>query len=403
MVSFTQALKDAARSAACSVADLSQSLFPKPPGLDALGFAKRAFAFRDTFKRQFCNDEPPPPSPPFNGGQCGTKYLVRIRYNATNPVTEQPVTGFYENTWWGPIGGLVVTKPSVTYAPNGSDVAIRCYGRGSDPSPLPAQVTFDVASQPWNDTVWFIETITRVDGQADNCGDPAPIVPPYNQNDFTIDTDITYTNNDGIDVTVPVGVVIAPVSVDANFNLNVPVKFTFSPNFYFDPEFKFNIDVDLNMGGGDDRISPPYDPSDPPYRPGPGPSTDPDDYFPPVQPPEPPNDIPDPPAPDEDEPPAPVIRAVLVTVTNISPNAKPTVIGQGANPDIYAPALGYVSFQTRLGNGSGGWTNDIPVKNRRNLIPCPWGGGALSVAGTPTLGVEWTLTPIYALPDEAFR
>lgn len=403
MVDFTQALKNAARSAACSVADISQSLFPKPPGLDALGFAKRAFAFRDNFKRQFCNDEPTPPSPPFPGGQCPTKYLVRIVYNATNPVTGNPVTGFYENTWWGPIGGLVVTKPSETYYPDGSDVAIRCRGRGSDPTPLPAEVTFDVASQPWNDTVWSIQSITRVDGQADNCGNPPPVVPPYNAPDFSIDGDITYTNNDGIDITVPVGILIAPVKVDANFNLTVPVKFTFSPNFYFDPTFNFNIDVDLNLGGGDDKISPPYVPPDEPYRPTPGPSTDPDDYYPPTSPPSPPPDVPDPPAPDPEDDPAPVIRAVLVTVTEALPTAKATIIGQGANPDIYAPSLGYVSFQIRLGNGSGGWTSDIPVKNKRNLIPCPWGGGALSVAGTPMPGITWTLTPIYGLADEALR
>lgn len=403
MVGFVDALKNAARDAACSVADISQSLFPEPPGLDLLGFAKRAFAFRDNFSRQFCNDEPPPPAPPFGGGQCSTKYKVRIRYNATNTVINEPVTGFYENNYWGPIGGLVVTKPSVTYNPNGSDVALKCYGRGSDPTPLPVQVAFNVASQPWNDTVWSIESITRLDGQPDNCGDPAPIVPPYNPNDFSIDTDITYTNKDGIDITIPVGIIIAPVKIDADFNLTVPVKFTFSPNFYFDPTFNFNVDVDLNMGGGDDRISPPYVPPNEPPRGTPPSSDDPDDYFPSPSPPDPPTETPDPPAPDPGDPPRRVIRGVLVTVGSISDNAKPTQIGQAENPDIFAPALGYVSFQIRLGNGSGGWTSDIPVKNIRNLIPCPWGGGALSVKGTPTLGVTWTLTPIYALPDEEFR
>jgi len=37
MVGFVDALKNAARDAACSVADISQSLFPEPPGLDLLG------------------------------------------------------------------------------------------------------------------------------------------------------------------------------------------------------------------------------------------------------------------------------------------------------------------------------------------------------------------------------
>lgn len=403
MVGFVDALKNAARSAACSFGEASASLFPKPPGLDLLGLGRAAFAFRDNYIRNFCNDEPTPPAPPFPGGQCPVKYTVRIRYNATNPVTELPVTGFYENVWWGPIGGLEVTKPSVTYDPNGSDVALLCYGRGSDSSPLPVQVSFDVASQPWNDTVWFIESITRLDGQPDNCGDPPPVIVPYNPGDFTIDTDINYTNNDGIDITIPVVGVVGVAFVDADLNLNVPVSFTFSPNFNFDPTFTYNIDVNLNLGGGDDKISPPYVPPNKPYRPGPPGSNSPGDYLPGDDVPTPPTDTPDPPAPDPDEPRARVIRGVLVTVTEISPDAKPTQIGQGDNPDIFAPALGYVSFQIRLGNGSGGWTSDIPVKNIRNLIPCPWGGGALSVKGTPTLGVAWTLTPIYALPDEEFR
>ena len=403
MATFTEALKNAARSAACSVADLSQSLFPKPPGLDAFGFAKRAFAFRDTFKRQFCNDEPPPPAPPFTGGQCSTKYRVEVRWTATDPQTGDPLGSFIISDYWGPILGVRTQKPSITYDPNGGDCYIRCHGRGSNLTPLPTPLEFRIGAQPYNDVNYFIFSITRLDNQPDNCGDPAPIVPPYNAPDFSIDGDITYTNNDGIDITIPVGILIAPVKVDANFNLTVPVKFTFSPNFYFDPAFNFNIDVDLNLGGGDDKISPPYVPPDEPYRPTPGPSTDPDDYYPPTSPPSPPPEVPDPPAPDPEDDPAPVIRAVLVTVTEALPTAKATIIGQGTNPDIYAPSLGYVSFQIRLGNGSGGWTSDIPVKNKRNLIPCPWGGGALSVAGTPMPGITWTLTPIYGLADEALR
>lgn len=403
MVGFVDALKNAARSAACSVGEASASLFPKPPGLDLLGFGKAAFAFRDNFIRNFCNDEPPPPPSPFTGGQCPVKYRVRVEWTGTNRVTETPVDGFVEGDYWGPILGVRTQKPSDTYFPDGGDCYLKCYGRATDTTPLPVPLEFKISELFYDDLNFYIASVTRLDGQPDNCGDPPPVIAPYNPGDFTIDTDINYTNNDGIDITIPVVGVVGVAFVDADLNLNVPVSFTFSPNFNFDPTFTYNIDVNLNLGGGDDKISPPYVPPDKPYRPGPPGSDSPSDYLPGDDVPTPPTDTPDPPAPDPDEPKARVIRGVLVTVTEISPDAKPTQIGQGDNPDIFAPALGYVSFQIRLGNGSGGWTSDIPVKNIRNLIPCPWGGGALSVKGTPTLGVVWTLTPIYALPDEEFR
>lgn len=92
-----------------------------------------------------------------------------------------------------------------------------------------------------------------------------------------------------------------------------------------------------------------------------------------------------------------MIIGVLVTTTEINAGTSLTQIFQEeANPDVWAPNLGYVNFLIRVSADKYGWTVDQPVKNRRHLIPCPWPQGAVSVAGTPRPGVSWDLQPIYA-------
>ena len=206
----------------------------------------------------------------------------------------------------------------------------------------------------------------------------------------------TFTYNDGndIEVNVPVFVAIGQAFIDINGQLNVPINIDFRPALNIDPSFNFDIDVNFPIGGGRPTIRQPggggQPPNQPPTRP-PG-----NDDFDPVTPPPTPPEGAEPEEkeekPDDEEA---LIRAVLVTVTDIADGVQIGELGQGANPNVFYPDLGLVQFSIGIGNSAIGWTDDLRVKNRRHFIPCPWDGGAFAVRGTPRPGVEWTLTPIY--------
>lgn len=84
----------------------------------------------------------------------------------------------------------------------------------------------------------------------------------------------------------------------------------------------------------------------------------------------------------------------MVTVNNVNDYSF-TEVFQGENPNFYVPDLGTLQFFIKVGATTGAWSEPLRVQCRRQFIPCPWEGGASLVQGTPRLGVEWTLTPIY--------
>ena len=67
---------------------------------------------------------------------------------------------------------------------------------------------------------------------------------------------------------------------------------------------------------------------------------------------------------------------------------------QDGNPKVGVPDYGLINFQVQVG-GATGWTEDIRVKNARQIILCPWVDGAIGVSGTPRGANEFTITPIY--------
>lgn len=326
-----------------------------------------------------CNRQPPTDVPlPFNGGQCPVQYNITaagtLKSQSGTP-PDEPVTASAS-----PFGPLVGTR----YIPGNlglnQQFVLDAYDGGGNPTVYSLFGTGGLG--------YFancsITSVTRVDGNPDNCGDPARPIPPAPPPDWNVgDTNITYTNSDGIDVTVPVTFNIGNGYVDINAQVNVPVTVTINNEFSATATVNFNTG-DINFGVTNDVkgavnfstggigsgntvvINPP-----------PSSTIDPEEGE-------------DDPRDDR------AIVGVLVTVTS-EPTGRATVIGQTDNPDIYAPRLGNVNFLCRIGTSlSGGWTGDVPVKNRRHLIPCPWKEGAIDVKGTPEPGVEWVLTPIYA-------
>jgi hypothetical protein len=258
----------------------------------------------------------------------------------------------------------------------------------------------------------------RSDGQPDNCGDPPPEIPeppPPGWNGPTT-INITYNNNDGIDVTVPVGIVFGYADIDINGQIEIPItldinasgEFNFDTNLNGRIEFNNSQNITFNFGGNDFDFRPPPSrkPDDvvegPP--PPPGTSPPPPDGGPPPPPPTddvedeiPPPPDPETPPPDEEIPPPDeyeVIIGVRVIVTSFM-GAPITRLQQGSNPDVQIPDLGLVQFLIRTGQINAGWSEDIRVKNVNQVIPCPWPKGAIDVRGTPRGGVTWELRPIY--------
>jgi len=234
-----------------------------------------------------------------------------------------------------------------------------------------------------------ITNVVRVDGLPDTCGDPLPPTPTPPQPSDPIDVDVPWTDEDGNDLDITLPVIFAPIRVDINGELIVPFRVS------VDPTFNVNFNGSININTGDVSINFKNINTPPKSSPNQDDYGSPDDI--PDYPPEVPNSIiPIPPQPDEPET-AQVIRACIVTITDYDSNA--TVIFQDDNPDIYAPNLGFINFGISINNAIA-WTSDIPVKNFRNFIPCPWEGGAIAVRGTPRPGVEWIITPVRLRVEE---
>lgn len=319
---------------------------------------------------------PPPSLPPFTGGQCFTTYDVSTTATLHVNVPPSDDTSTRTDRFTGQINGIS-EKPNTS---GGKDI-ILTYTR-----PDGVQQEFSLYGYSGSGasfTNYGITGIVRVDGLPDNCGDP-PVLPVpkpdpgFNVRNPTIDWD----DNSGGTTTISPTLTVGNAYITVNAQVIVPVKIAFNT------EVSLTANINISTGGvtfspgkesnkkrsddgcdynGDDDLTP-------------------DDELPPSDD--------DPSDPKQPKDPEATIVGCVVTVTN-NPSGKYTEIVQDGNPNIYAPALGYVNFLISLGvNKPSGWTQDIYVKNKRQFIPCPWSGGAIAVEGTPQPGVVWTITPV---------
>lgn len=397
---FSESLVSAARSIICSYLDGPAAFLRYIPApLGGLSTTALLESLRSNLSRRLCNRETPNRPAQFEGGQCPDLYRVSAQFSynvigANPPRREQ--SSVLVSEVLGPLRGL---SPRTFGPPNNVTEFVLLHA--PTPAPLgPSEtVMFTFSTIGGDDPQIDFLSVINLDNPADDCGNAPPPRPPYLPGDYSGDVDITYVNNDGIDVTIPVGFVVGLAYIDADLNLNVPVTFTFSPNFNFNPTFKFDIDVNFNFNTGDFNFTPPRPEGDPPPRLPPPPDFDFDfDFETPPAPPPPP-DVPT--DPDSDDPPpiARVIRGALVTVDSIDEDITVGTLFQDDNPDVWFPDLGIISFEIRTRLGGSGWSEDIRVKNRRQFITCPWPGGALRVRGTPRSGVQFSILPVYGQPD----
>lgn len=382
MASFIEAVGESVNRAACVVlGDFAARLEVLQYILDPLATspnyngAAAAYAAR-------CGLPLPPgftPDTSFTGGQCvGTSYTLTYDYElSTNIATAPPGTYIAQSASLVRNGAILSVSPTNRTNDAGFTIVTSA---GSE--------YIGVASSGFANNVG-VRNLSNIQvtpnfGQPDNCGNPPAPVPDYQPGDNTYNTNVTYNDNSGGNVTIPIALAFgyATVNVDGTISIPIRANFELNPELNFNGEFNFSTgDVNFNLGN--------------PSAPRPTGCSDPSGYEPDPSIPEPPTEIPDAPSPDTppDEPPAPeqVITACIVT-TQI-PGDNESVIEQDNDVDIYVPALGYVQFKIRAGRSSG-WTNDIPVKNRRAFIPCPWAGGAIDVKGTGRYGTTITVTPV---------
>jgi hypothetical protein len=368
---FGEALADAARSGVCQLLGIPEYINDALERIGFFPFDEARRAIPNFWRNLLCDtDAPPPNSPPFTGGQCecaGYRVTFQRTIAATNDrqvITTQPFPG--------PITGLFESQESgATFLrlEHGLCSGQQYFGQ-----------TRTLVSSTGALSSFGILSVQRTSGQ-DNCGNPPVVYPPLTPPDVTIPRDVTYENSLGVTVVVPVVFVYARANIDARANITIPFTATVNAGVTFNGTVNLDGSVTINVGSS----VPSGRPKDPRKSPC-------DDIAIPVEDPSPdPTDSDQPDNPDRDK--EEVIIGVLVTVTSLS-NERASLIVQEDNPDIYAPNLGFVQFLCRIGQTSGGWTTDIPVKNRRHLIQCPWDQGAIAVRGTPQPGVEWTLTPV---------
>lgn len=380
MVSFRDALTNGIRNAYCQMLGNAENFwnqyFPTigsvpNPGLGAARFAQRLL----------CDREPPPiPTSPFTGGQCcGVSYTVSVSATVVdqNGLSSTGTTG---GIITGKVDRIVLEFPTANSynvavynsPPPGCDVQFRSVLAGG------------TSAVPYDQAASFLTnvTVTPPPGTPDDCGNPQPV--PLPDNDYNVfNIPITYNDIDNNPITIPITLVFAPVAIGNNnliqipFNVNVPIDFGLNLNGTInlpDGDINFNFGGGNGVSGSDDC---------------PPPQSDLPDDTPPIPP-----DVPDniPPI-DPDEIPQ-VIRGAIVTTSFVPENT--SVYFQDDIPDLYLPRLGNVQFLIEI-DGKLAWSEAIDVNNKRQLVLCPWEGGAIRVDGFPRPGIIWDVTPVYDL------
>jgi hypothetical protein len=370
VVDFLESLVNTVRSTACSSALTAEALWglvgnaadSSVLGSPVVNVPRAIASGAGQLAGIVCNRPPTPaPDSQYQGGQCPG---VRYNFSGFYDITGGTLAG--ESRDWS-INGVLGPTGSVTKRLSGQNgVANNIVVQGADGESVTA------AGAPRSITDFEIRdiTVTPVDGPND-CGDPPPEAPPLPP-EISEGTpqNITFTDNDGTDVTIPVVLFFGFANINANADINIPVRIDWDGDAQLFGELNLTTgDVNFTFGN---RISEPSCDRPPTDS---IPDTDPDN-------------------------PETFTRIVAVRVTVSSTNSpRITTLSQpGGNPTILIPNAGFVSFrvETRGGGGGQAWTTDIPVKSVDQVIPCPVPYGAVAVRGTPQPGAAFTLRSVRA-------
>lgn len=372
MSNFLEALRTAARANVCTLLGIPAYLNDMIERVGFPAYNNPLVGIPNFWRNLLCDTPAPDPNPPpFAGGQC-----EGVLYNVFGFIQSETVNGTLPSTdnW-----GVSAFPGSIARRRIREGV----FDRAQIVSSTGAISTVGGVNTTFRRiTAFEITSITRVDGLPDNCGDPEPEYEELEPGDVTFDVDITFNNSSNVETTIEGTIIYARAQVLAVGAIIIPFTLVLSPTVAFNGSVSLDGEVNIYpapTGTG----SNPKDPRKSPCS---------DIPLPDGEVPEDPTDSDKDPQPDRSA--TKVIKGVLVTVNSLE-SIRASTITQDENPDIYAPSLGFVNFLVRVGTISAGWTPDLPVKNRRCLIQCPWDDGAIEVKGTPQPGVSWTLTPIF--------
>ena len=374
MPSFRDAIGKKAKSIACWIADNGDRQdeiwgeATKDNPFVTIGQGSPLFS-PYPLARLICGDEPAPDNPPdfgpyptqFEGGQCPVDY--RISCVATRYFNGQLASERDEL-----IGGQFFRGPieEVFLTAGNQDIWVRHNnGQESDlQSGDPSNVTYGDLREV---------VVTRVDGQPDNCGN----LPPEQPGIEPEPDEICYDGPNG-EICEPITIQPRTPRRDNNGDIIIPFNFDIGLG-PFNVDFNLstgNINIGGGGGGGSNGDGNPCckkpnldDTPDNPDLPG----------TPPPQDPE--NDR--------------EFVGVIVTATDIRPNAKATVLTGGPDVNLYIPRLATISFAVKLGE-SRAWTDDIPVRKQRQYIEYQGVGTAYRYNIYPEPGFTVQVEPIYA-------
>lgn len=410
-MTFAESIGQASKQALCGVIDTFEGL----SAMNDLTFGRipgplpSATNFWRGLNRRVCDKDEPGGAPPGSGGQCPC-----VRYRVETNIERQtlqlpdnkcgvgtPVAG--SRDVYGPVTSVFIRKTNSSSTSWGIYAMCRGLttndpgGAGCRASIVERQLgTFSSSATgtdgPCPEPQLLSYRMIRIDGQPEQDCDrewnPPPPPRDWNKvviNNFTWITNNGDTINEG-DANFEFG--FAYIDLDADFKIPVKVDvggISFNGNFNFDKgafEFDFSRDI-INNNGGDVNIRNP----DNDGRELPDSDPDAPDRIDDVEPD--PDVIED----DEREDDDTVERSRIVAarvVVNQTGNFVDELF-QNRNPNIAIPNYGYIQFFIQTGETEGGWTADIPVKNKNHYIPCPVPEGALFVRGTPRNGVNWSI------------
>lgn len=184
-----------------------------------------------------CNREPQDIedaiAPPFSGGQCPGVFYRVITTNAPNPPFNpaQSTSG----PGVGPLSYVTDNGPGFSSAgivdANGNAIA----GGSYDGSNGPVVVT--------------VIDVQRLDGQPDDCGDAPVSVDPYDPANFTVSPPVTFTDENGTDVTINPTIVYSPITTNEGNEFSAPFEITFEDGSSLFGDFNLSTG-DINIGPG---------------------------------------------------------------------------------------------------------------------------------------------------------
>ena len=225
---FADKLAEETRKFACNLWELYPDQITNNKSLGS--------SFARGFMNNMCQDvvPPPPPSPPLVGGQCEVLYNVTTRFyssNLTSCVAYDYTT--QKLNIQGAISGLnPVLLQIINPGDQGSNVYAEYYeifivhNSGQQTSAGFVYIT----ECSGNNDRYFIESVVRVDGLPDDCGNPPTEYPPKSPPPGAYNTTINISTEDGGTL---------------NYNLSYnPVNYNFPMSFNLG-----GLDLEINLGG----------------------------------------------------------------------------------------------------------------------------------------------------------